>query len=220
MIIHSYKKEDQNLDATLTLCKEFDIVPVEIWIGDFNTMEQEYKRWEAGKRCRETDWIINADTDEFIELPSGFSKVNDFTSYCDSNGHTYVEGEFIDRISADGTFKHITKDDKIFSQFPVRSHITRDIIGGCTAKIPIMRGDMKTIPGHHFIDVNHGKVFNKYPRILNVHHFKWDATVVERLSVFGSDEELKKCDIHYHNETKKFVDYANQHGRIDMKYIK
>jgi hypothetical protein len=126
---------------------------------------------------RPDDWWIVADPDE---LHLYFAKVRDIIDECESEGWSFVGGHFLDRFGPDGTLPKIDGSN-IWRQFPVagvsRSLVTTDP----SWKICLAKGHVMLGPGQHVVLPRDG--VRSYPLqrgLVQVHHFKWDSTVLAR----------------------------------------
>ncbi len=205
-------KEDENLKKTLDILEEFGVVPVKVWVSVFSEDVHEKNLSNIRNSIKKDDWILNLDTDEFLKLPINFSGINDFLQYCDNNGYRYITGNLIDRVSKTGEFIQIRKDEDIFSQFPLEYYVTGGF-GGCINKVPAMKSGMGVCWGHHFI-LGDVKDSEKYPNILDIDHFKWDITIVDRLENFFVDGKV--LSEHYYSECNKLLNYAKENKRINI----
>ncbi len=153
------------------------------------------------------DWWIVSDDDEFHI----YSKpLNQIISDCERNGWELVRGGFIDRIGQTGNFPKINKKENIFEQFPVAGFFRYPMSGACPNKVCIMKGYIEITPGQHYAKIdgqttwrwqgwNHPLIAPVTDYNVQVHHFKWDSTCVERIKQVAaikkdysfSDEYLK-----------------------------
>jgi hypothetical protein len=153
------------------------------------------------------DWWIVSDDDEFHI----YSKpLNEIISACERNGWELVRGGFIDRVGQTGDFPKINKKENIFDQFPVAGFFRYPMSGACPNKICIMKGYIEITPGQHYAKIDGQTTWRwqgwNHPLIapideynVQVHHFKWDSTCVERIKQVAdikkdysfSDEYLK-----------------------------
>jgi hypothetical protein len=153
------------------------------------------------------DWWIVSDDDEFHI----YSKpLNEIISACERNGWELVRGGFIDRIGQTGDFPKINKKENIFDQFPVAGFFRYPMSGACPNKICIMKGYIEITSGQHYAKIdgqttwrwqgwNHPLIAPVDEYNVQVHHFKWDSTCVERIKQVAdikkdysfSDEYLK-----------------------------
>lgn len=178
--------------------------------------DQEYN-WETVtalyneiKNLHPNDWWVVSDDDEF-HLYSKPLRV--IIEDCEKNNWSIVRGGFIDRIGENGEFKKIkpfTDNENIFSQFPYAGFFRYPMSKACPNKICIVKGDIEITPGQHYAKIegqttwrwqgwNHPLIAPVNEYNVQVHHFKWDKTVVERIKKVAdikkdyafSDEYLK-----------------------------
>ncbi len=153
------------------------------------------------------DWWIVSDDDEFHV----YSKdLNEIIEDCNNNGWELVRGGFIDRIGIDGTFPEINDEEDIFKQFPLAGFFRYPLSGACPNKVCIMKGYIEITPGQHYAKINDQTTWRwqgwNHPLIapvneysVEVHHFKWDITCVERIKAVA---DIKK-DFSYSDEYQK-----------------
>jgi hypothetical protein len=135
------------------------------------------------------DWWVVADDDELHVYSKDLRQiVND----CDENGWELVRGGFVDRIGIDGTFPEIIDNENIFKQFPLAGFFRYPLSGACPNKVCIMKGYIEITPGQHYAKIdgqttwrwqgwNHPLIAPVDEYNVQVHHFKWDSTCVERI---------------------------------------
>ena len=134
------------------------------------------------------DWWVIADDDEFhiYPIPLPF-----LIEDCEANGWDIVRGGFVDRIGEGGSFPEIKPYKNIFEQFPLAGFFRYPLSEACPNKVCIMKGYVELTNGQHYAKVN-GEVLwgeqfdNKLIAPIDtysvqVHHFKWDSTCVERI---------------------------------------
>ena len=150
------------------------------------------------------DWWIVADIDEFHVYPYGDPKY--MIDQCEKNGWDLVRGGFIDRLGIDGTFPTISKLSSIFSQFPMMGFFRYPMSEACPNKVCVMKGYVEITPGQHYAKIdghttwrwqgwNHPLIAPYKEFSVQVHHFKWDSTCLERmLEVIETDREYAFSD--------------------------
>ena len=171
------------------------------------------------------DWWVVSDDDEFHI----YSKpLNQIISECERNGWDLVRGGFIDRIGQTGDFPKINKKENIFEQFPVAGFFRYPMSGACPNKVCIMKGYIEITPGQHYAKIdgqttwrwqgwNHPIIAPVEEYNVQVHHFKWDSTCVERIKAVAdikkdysfSDEYLKMYQTLRSNNFE--IDVTNTH---------
>ncbi len=144
------------------------------------------------KNLYPNDWWIISDDDEFHVYSKPITEIiND----CEANNWDIVRGGFIDRIGEDGKFKKIEKFSKkqsIFSQFPYAGFFRYQMSKACPNKICIVKGYVEITPGQHYAKIdgqttwrwqgwNHPLIAPIEEYSVQVHHFKWDKTVIDRI---------------------------------------
>ncbi len=138
------------------------------------------------------DWWIISDDDEFHIYSKSLKEIlND----CDENNWQIVRGGFIDRIGQSGEFKSIKpyqNNENLFSQFPYAGFFRYPMSGACPNKICIVKGNVEITAGQHYAKINDHTTWRwqgwNHPYIapvneynVQVHHFKWDKTVIDRI---------------------------------------
>ena len=153
------------------------------------------------------DWWIVSDDDEFHIYSKPLKEI---ILDCERNGWELVRGGFIDRIGQTGDFPKINKKENIFEQFPVAGFFRYPMSGACPNKVCIMKGHIEITSGQHYAKIdghttwrwqgwNHPLIAPIEEYNIQVHHFKWDSTCVQRIKQVAdirkdyasSDEYLK-----------------------------
>jgi hypothetical protein len=143
------------------------------------------------------DWWIVSDDDELHVYSKPLKEI---ISACDRNGWELVRGGFIDRIGETGNFPKINKKENIFDQFPVAGFFRYPMSGACPNKVCIMKGYIEITPGQHYAKIdgqttwrwqgwNHPLIAPVDEYNVQVHHFKWDVTCIERIKAVA---DIKK----------------------------
>lgn len=140
------------------------------------------------KMMHPDDWWVVSDDDEFHIYPTPLPfMIED----CEENGWDIVRGGFIDRIGEGGSFPEIKAYKNIFHQFPLAGFFRYPLSGACPNKVCVMKGYVEITNGQHYAKID-GQVLwgpqkeNKLiapvdTHSVQVHHFKWDSTCVERI---------------------------------------
>ena len=195
-------------NEVLKITKEFDKAKIveRVTKEKFN-WEYVTQLYNETKMLFPNDWWVVSDDDEFHI----YSKpLNQIISDCERNGWELVRGGFIDRIGQTGNFPKINKKENIFEQFPVAGFFRYPMSGACPNKVCIMKGYIEITPGQHYAKIdgqttwrwqgwNHPLIAPVTDYNVQVHHFKWDSTCVERIKQVAdikkdysfSDEYLK-----------------------------
>jgi len=136
------------------------------------------------------DWWIVADIDEFHIYPGGDPKF--VIKECERNGWELVRGGFIDRLGNNGRFSILEPDKNIFDQFPMMGFFRYPLSKACPNKVCIMKGNIEITSGQHYAKIdghttwrwqgwNHPLIAPYEEYSVQVHHFKWDSTCLERM---------------------------------------
>jgi hypothetical protein len=211
-------------NEVLKITKEFNTAKIveRVTKEKFN-WEYVTQLYNETKMLFPNDWWIVSDDDEFHIYSKPLKEI---ISACDTNGWELVRGGFIDRIGQTGDFPKINKKENIFEQFPVAGFFRYPMSGACPNKICIMKGYIEITPGQHYAKIdgqttwrwqgwNHPLIANVDEYNVQVHHFKWDSTCVERIKAVAdikkaysfSDEYLKMYQALRSNNFK--VDVTN-----------
>ena len=168
------------------------------------------------------DWWVVADIDEFHLYPN--DDINTLLSDCDEFGWEIVRGGFIDRIGRGGEFSELKTDMSIWEQFPNAGFFRYPMSKACPNKICIVKGKIPVSSGQHYAVLdgettwkwrgwNHPLIAPIYDYSVQVHHFKWDSTCIERIqSVVEVKEEYA-----YSNEYfKMFTELKKTRFKINL----
>lgn len=135
-------------------------------------------------------WWVISDIDEFHLYPdNSLLKVVD---ECENNNWNIVRGGFIDRIGKDGEFVEIVEKESLWKQFPNAGFFRYPMSKACPNKICITRGNIEITAGQHYAKIDGHTTWRwqgwNHPLIapveifsVQVHHFKWDKTSIDRI---------------------------------------
>jgi len=154
------------------------------------------------------DWIVWADIDEFQEYPEPLRTI---IRNSVELGFGQVQGKFLDRVADGGRLAPFNPSQPIWSQYPLGAPITRRILGGLDTKVVASRADLEIGVGQHFLLSESARV---YPKEVTIHHFKWDASVCDRLATrIGADYRRHHGDW---KESQRILEHIRHHGHIDL----
>jgi hypothetical protein len=187
IIVHKLGEQDSIEPTVESIAKEFGCgVYRSVTAGQFDPLYATQLYNEA-MREKPDDWWIIADPDE---LHLYFDDIRRIIEDCEARGWSFVGGHFLDRFGRDGTLPQLEPGD-IWRQFPMagitRSLITnRAVIGRIEGwapswKICLAKGRVRLGGGQHCVISEPG--VTGYPvrlGLVQVHHFKWDSTVLSR----------------------------------------
>ena len=169
---------------------------------------------------RPDEWWVVADPDE---LQLYFDDVQDTIRECQAQGWSFVSGHYLDRFGPDGTLPKINGSN-IWRQFPVAGVSRTLVTGDPSTKICLAKGSVTLGPGQHAVIRQDG--IHGYPMsrgLVQVHHFKWDSTVLERqlntLATLKSEvEEIERvCHRTYRTMYEHLVAHGNKADVTDSR---
>ena len=223
MYVVVYEWEGKNIyNEVSKIVKEFDKAKIvqRVTKEKFN-WEYVTQLYNETKMLFPNDWWIVSDDDEFHI----YSKpLQEMILDCERNGWELVRGGFIDRIGQVGDFPKINKKENIFEQFPVAGFFRYPMSGACPNKVCIMKGYIEITPGQHYAKIdgqttwrwqgwNHPLIAPVDEYNVQVHHFKWDSTCVERIKQVA---DIKK-DYSFSNEyLKMYQSLRSNNFEIDV----
>jgi hypothetical protein len=174
------------------------------------------------KLTQPNDWWVIADIDEFHLYPN--NSIRKIIYDCDENGWEIVRGGFIDRVGKTGEFAEITSDKNIFEQFSTMCFFRYPLSKACPNKICIIKGHIEITFGQHYAKVNGHTTWKwqgwSHPLIapidthsVQVHHFKWDKTCVDRIKAVAYNNE----DYSFSNEYRLlYKELKKSEFKIDL----
>lgn len=156
------------------------------------------------------DWWVIADIDEFHLYPD--DNIYELLHQCNENGWDIVRGGFIDRIGKNGEFSKLG-NKSVWETFPNLGFFRYPMSGACPNKIPIKKGYIKLTSGQHYVEFeghttwrwqgwNHPLIAPYQTYSVQVHHFKWDSTCVDRIKQVADT----KKEYSFSYEYKKMYD--------------
>ena len=161
-----------------------------------------------------TDWVVWCDSDEYQLYPLPLPEL---AAWAGKHGVNLFRGVMIDRIGVDGGLPPWDPDRPVWEQFPVACFLPTRLGGGERQKITFARGNVTLSNGNHY--VNAGMPAQTIGKWVQVHHFKWDATVKERLGLRVLPEYRIKAKNWI--ESQRALDYFDAHGgRFDLDDVK
>jgi hypothetical protein len=136
------------------------------------------------------DWWVIADIDEFHLYPK--DNLKQLISDCEKNNWDIVRGGFIDRIGPDGKFSELQPNESIWKQYPNAGFFRYPMSEACPNKICVVRGYIEITNGQHYTKIDghttwrwqgwhHPLIAPTDTHSIQVHHFKWDKSSIERV---------------------------------------
>ena len=154
-------------------------------------MERVTEHYNEVKLLKPDDWWIVADDDE-LQLYS--KPTYQIIDECEEYGYDFVTGGFVDRIGDDGDFPKITLESNVWEEMPEAGFFRYPMSKACPNKVTLMKGNVKVSNGQHYVEFEDGTSSwgrehpKRYPiekNFTQVHHFKWDYSVLDRLQQVG-----------------------------------
>tara|TARA_Y100000004_G_scaffold195396_1_gene262281 strand:- start:425 stop:1279 length:855 start_codon:yes stop_codon:yes gene_type:complete len=178
-------------DGIVDEIKKLGITPYKIVTEPKFNWEKVTELYNEVKKTKPNEWWVVSDDDEFHVYPKPLQEmIND----CEENGWEFITGGFIDRIGEDGTFPKVYNKTNIWKKFPYGGFFRYPLSQACPNKCCVMKGRVKVTHGQHYGIIKDKHIWGKenlnhplrYPPgrgegFIQVHHFKWDSTVLERL---------------------------------------
>ena len=188
-------------DSILEQIQELGITPFKVVTEPKFNWEKVTELYNEVKSTKPNEWWIVSDDDEFHVYPK---PIREMIQECEENGWEFITGGFIDRIGENGTFPQVSSLTNIWNEFPLAGFFRYPMSGACPNKVCVMKGSVNVTPGQHYVDFGDGKNSwgkdnikhpKRYPigrgeGFVQVHHFKWDSTVLERLKEVSQTKEI------------------------------
>jgi hypothetical protein len=207
--VHLDRCSDPLLQEVTTIARSFGAEIGSVFAGKWLQSVNPFL-YGHSQRQKPSDWFVLADIDELQVYPTN---LRTFFEQMDSLGFDYIEGCIVDRIARDGTLPAVVDDVAIWDQFPLAGLITYPVLRANILKIVAAKGFVNLTPGQH--SACNGIGCPRDCQYIPVHHFKWSASVVERLR--KRVELYKTFDEPIWPESQRFIDYMEQHcGKIDV----
>jgi hypothetical protein len=213
-----YRQSDD--DTILEKVEELGIEPFMVFTEEKYNWERVTEIYNAIKQTKPNDWWIVSDDDELQVYPE---PIEDIIDKCERHGYDFVTGGFLDRIGIDGTFPKVRRDTDIHKAFPLAGFFRYPMSGACPNKVTLMKGYQNITPGQHYVGfqdgtnswgISHPKRMPVEEVFTQVHHFKWDSTVMHRLMKVA---DIKR-DYAYSEEYRKMYHAIRRSKyRIDIK---
>src|ERR1022692_695095 len=176
-----------------------------LWQNEFNGPEMiRYQRTLQSECLRPDDWIVWCDSDEFQVYPGSLP---DLIEGFETRGIDFLRGVFVDRVAADYGLAAFDAKTPLWDIFPRTCNVTVALGGGDPQKVVLARPGVMLSGGKHFpIAMEKLKTIDGW---VQIHHFKWDATLIERLRYRVRPEW--KAKFPWWVESQRLIDYLIAH---------
>jgi hypothetical protein len=220
IIVYLSSDKDKVLSEVKQISRDLNIDIHKTTVEEPFNWERVTELYNKTKLLKPNDWWIVSDDDEFHIYPKPISEL---IGECEEDGYKFITGAFLDRIGDGGKFPTITDDSDIWKEFPLVGSFRQTISNACPNKTVVMKGDVQITNGQHYAMIDgqdtYGDRWNhslRYPVdkcFIQVQHFKWDISVLNRLR----DVSRIKKSYTYHEEYKKMFDYIlDNNFKIDI----
>ena len=221
VVVYLSSDMDKVLSEVIEIVKDLNIDIHKTTIESAFNWERVTELYNETKQLKPNDWWIVADDDEFHVYPK---PINELIEECEENDYKFITGAFLDRIGENGKFSSINDDSDIWKEFPLAGSFRLPVSNACPNKTVVVKGDIQITNGQHYAMIDgedtYGDRWNhplRYPVdkcFIQVHHFKWDISVIGRLREVS---RIKK-DYTFHKEYRDMFDYIiDNYGRIDIE---
>jgi len=178
-------------DEVSEIIKNYDNVNITITVKErLYDWEKVTQLYNFVKMKSQSDWFVISDIDEFHLYPN--NSLRQLINDCEKNNWDIVRGGFIDRIGRGGEFPELKSNESIWKQFPNAGFFRYPMSKACPNKICVVRGYVDITSGQHYAKIddqttwrwqgwNHPLIAPIDTHSVQVHHFKWDSTSVDRI---------------------------------------
>ena len=222
VVVYLSSDKDRVLSEVTEITKELNIDIHKTTVEEPFNWERVTELYNETKLLKPDDWWIVADDDEFHIYPK---PINELIEDCEENGYKFITGAFLDRIGENGKFPKILPfdDSDIWDEFPLAGSFRYPVSNACPNKTVVMKGNIQVTNGQHYAMIDGEDTYGdrwmndlRYPVgdcFIQVHHFKWDITVIGRLREVSRIKE----DYTFHKEYRDMFDYIiDNYGTIDI----
>jgi hypothetical protein len=219
VILHSPISRSMRRTRVLRILREYGIKP-RMEVADYTlNLRRERINEILSVHAEKSDWIVHADVDEFHDYPDGLEAL---AAECDAAKYTFVRGRWVDRLAIGGELRPIKRRPSIWEQFPLVADISSTVTGGWPLKVVLAKGCLRSGDGgthsidyggtpddnYHCSAIDH----SSYPFLINIHHFKWDSTVLGRLRTRHT--KYKSLGMSVCRESERLLFHIQRHGTI------
>jgi hypothetical protein len=163
------------------------------------------------KHAAPDEWVVLADLDEFQVHPGG---VTHTAAAADAEGANVVRGIMIDRVATDGQLKTFGPTDDLWQVFPERCYVTARLQGGLSYKCALLKGQLESGRTEDGLSLAHHHMQGERiaSRTVEIHHFKWNAEALERLTT--AIERTRAAGQPFWVEYERVLAHLREHGRL------
>ena len=212
--IYANYEDDPIIEEATSICRELGIEPHKVWIEEPFNWDKVTEIYNETISLKPDEWWIVADDDEL----QVYSKpIEEIVQECEENGWEFVRGGFIDRIGEGGDFPKITKESNVWKEMPNAGFFRYPLSRAEANKVTLLKGKHGVVSGQHFIQFDNGDTswgdYHPlcYPiekNFTQVHHFKWDYSVLQRLKEVSSSK-LHEAFSHEYKKMLSAIEYLD-----------
>jgi hypothetical protein len=225
VVLYAHHKKDPIIEQGLHILEKFNLKPHKIVYERPFDWARVTEHYNETKLLKPDDWWIVADDDE-LQLYS--KPTYQIIEECEEYGYDFVTGGFVDRIGNGGDFPKITMESNVWKEMPEAGFFRYPMSKACPNKVTLMKGNVKVSNGQHYVEFPDGTTSwgsehpKRYPiekNFTQVHHFKWDYSVLDRLQQVGKSsigeswgeeyqlmyDEIKDNDFKIDLQNKEFM---------------
>ena len=212
--IYANYEDDPIIEEATSICRELGIEPHKVWIEEPFNWDKVTEIYNETISLKPDEWWIVADDDEL----QVYSKpIEEIVEECEENGWEFVRGGFIDRIGEGGDFPKITKESNVWKEMPNAGFFRYPLSRAEANKVTLLKGKHGVVSGQHFIQFDNGDTswgdYHPlcYPiekNFTQVHHFKWDYSVLQRLKEVSSSK-LHEAFSHEYKKMLSAIEYLD-----------
>ena len=212
-------------DGILQEIEELGIEPYMVFTEPKYNWNRVTEIYNVVKQTKPNDWWIVADDDELQVYPE---PIEDIIKNCERYGYDFVTGGFLDRIGKDGIFPEVTRETNIHKAFPLAGFFRYPMSKACPNKVTLMKGFQDITPGQHYASFkdgtnswgsDHARRMPVNEIFVQVHHFKWDKTCVERIKKVADNETEYSFSDEYRIMYNAIKDSGYKIDTNNLKYL-
>jgi len=217
VVVYRQSEDDNILDEILKL----GIKPYKVVIEPKFNWKRVTELYNEVKLTKPDEWWIVSDDDELQVYPK---PVKEMIAECEERGYEFITGGFLDRIGEDGDFPVIGEETNVWIKFPLAGFFRYPMSGACSNKVCVMKGSVEVTEGQHYVKLGENTSWGKrnwkhrkrYPikkGFIQVHHFKWDSTVIDRMKEIT---EIRNEHTYWREYHKMYRNIYRNGGKIDI----
>lgn len=190
----------------IDLLKSEGIEPAFIWTDEYQTRGLRMYRDKMRRECVPNDeWCITVDCDEFQDWYPKEHLTDDYN---------LATGIMVDMLHPSGQCVPMKDSPSLLEQYPRRCFATQKIGHSWITKIAAVKGhEIEAFgEGGGLTYVAPDSEIRVVPKIVEIYHFKWDETTLDRMRERAN--RYRRLGIEWHGLSSNLVNYLEEHGHI------